>query len=200
MPALLATQSRLLKNNKLLAISAAKAFRDKGLPGADLTEVLKTLAAIDKLIQHPPANKLGMNCWRLSQGDAGVVMRWIYGGGNIGDIAEGVFAIPRGGAGRAWNLNWKLADALAAVGLKPLDCETYFTAVRAGYDKAAKLLQGSERELAQAAAQEAGSRHEYARQPLTTPPATNPWPWLIAGGIGVYLGGQWLKGRGALDL
>lgn len=176
---LLPSQQRAIHNNEILGRAANGAYRAGTLSGLDHATVQGKLIALDRLIQRPPRNRAGQNCWTLSAAHAGVVSRWIYGGGNIGDIAEGIFGISRGGPGRGWNLNWSLSDILTGMGLPVLDCEGYFTKIRMEYDALNGIMasagQAAEAELAQAAAQEIASRHFHARDPLTAPPENKPW-------------------------
>lgn len=192
---LLESQKRLLERNLVLERSVGRAYQNGTLDGESLATILGNLEWIRNKINNPHGNRMGQSCWELSKASNGVVTRWIYGGGNVGDIAEGILGIPRGGAGSVWNLNWGLGDIMAAVGLNPLDCEGYFSSIRQRYAQIDAICAAKGqvvcKGLADATAEEVGGRSENVLKPIKEKPEQSIMPFVF-GIAGTYLGVKFL--------
>ena len=171
----------LLKRGVLL-------FQRGKLPQAEWTAFATSIGHAKQRIMRPPTNKLGQTCWDMhSPSQTSVVMRWIYGGGNIGVLAEGLLGVPA--KKPWWNLDWSLEDLLQAAGLKTVACGDYFTAIRNDYDRAGKVL-GPYDEEAQELADAAviSTQHHVAPDKAMLDPDTtiSIGPWVLAA-IGVVI-------------
>jgi len=177
-------QGNALRNNLALQRGLDRSFRAGRLPSDVHALAQGLLIRAERMIKSSPRNYAGMDCWYMSSPERGVVMRWLYGGGSLGEIAEKVFRFPP--VGPAWNLTWSLRDIATAVGLGAhvMDCEGYFNKLQAIYDKVNKLTHNVPvNELADAVQQAIATRSGQAGLP-PAPPGLGPWPFLIAAGIG----------------
>ena len=188
---MLKAQERALRYNYLLARAAGKAYQRGALSGTLNASIQGTLDGAGWIIRHPPGNLAGDDCWELSQASAGVIDRWVYGGGAVGDIAEGIFGIPRGDADSAWNLDWSLRDVLSAVGLPVLNCTSYFQNLGDKYAQVNLWMRQAgiegHRELADAVGHEMEDRDKYTKAPLKEKPKQSIMPWII-GAAALFVG------------